>query len=226
MKNFRHVNNRCWLVYASSIGKHQVKKRTCLRRKFCFHLLQNMAQNNKTKLKQSILRAEVIALSFEFAVLVSDVFLWLFFCMVLVWKSMHFLSLAAILSKLASLAGNLADQFPVEGLSLFCDLLCLWIFRFECAFFAVSGSLTTSGLAITQFVSVETIPFKASCGFIWCILLRCLVTIFVFHRQPLIKWLQHWQLCEMNHNCRGWTNALICSGLVSTLFLFIRSCCI
>ena len=23
---FRHVNNRCWLVYASSIGKHRVKK--------------------------------------------------------------------------------------------------------------------------------------------------------------------------------------------------------
>ena len=26
-KNFRHVNNRCWLVYASSIGKHWVKKK-------------------------------------------------------------------------------------------------------------------------------------------------------------------------------------------------------
>ena len=25
-KNFSHVNNRCWLVYASSIGKHLVKK--------------------------------------------------------------------------------------------------------------------------------------------------------------------------------------------------------
>ena len=46
-KNFRHVNNRCWLVYGSSIGKHRVKKRTRLRRQFCFHIFKNMAQNNK-----------------------------------------------------------------------------------------------------------------------------------------------------------------------------------
>ena len=41
------MNNRCWLVYASSIGKHRVKKRTYLRGRFCFHFPKNMAQNNK-----------------------------------------------------------------------------------------------------------------------------------------------------------------------------------
>ena len=34
MKNiFRHVNNRCWLVYASSIGKHWSKKTHLFERK-------------------------------------------------------------------------------------------------------------------------------------------------------------------------------------------------
>ena len=41
---FKHVNNRCWLVYASSIGKHRVKN-TYLRGRFCFHILKNKAQN-------------------------------------------------------------------------------------------------------------------------------------------------------------------------------------
>ena len=37
---FRHVANRCWFVYASSIGKHRVKKRTYLRGRFCFPYFQ------------------------------------------------------------------------------------------------------------------------------------------------------------------------------------------
>ena len=43
---FRPVNNRCWFVYASSIDKHRVKKRTYLRGRFSFHIF-NMAQNYK-----------------------------------------------------------------------------------------------------------------------------------------------------------------------------------
>ena len=37
---FIHVNNRCWLVYASSTGQHRVKKRTFLRGRFCFPYFQ------------------------------------------------------------------------------------------------------------------------------------------------------------------------------------------
>ena len=37
---FKHVNNRCWLVYANSIGKYWVKKRTHLRGRFCFPYFQ------------------------------------------------------------------------------------------------------------------------------------------------------------------------------------------
>ena len=39
---FKHVNNRLWLVYASSIGKHRVviKKRSHLRGRFCFLYFQ------------------------------------------------------------------------------------------------------------------------------------------------------------------------------------------
>ena len=97
-----------------------------------------MAQNNKTNLKQLIFRAAGIAISFAFAALVSDVFLWLFF----VWDLLKvdaFLSLAAKLSGMASVAGNLAYKFPVEGLSLFRVLLCLWAFCLECAFFCRLG---------------------------------------------------------------------------------------
>ena len=43
---FRYVNNRCWLVYASPIDKHRMKKRNHLK-DFAFHIF-NMAQNNKT----------------------------------------------------------------------------------------------------------------------------------------------------------------------------------
>ena len=48
-----HLNNRCWLFYASSIGKHRVKKRTYLRVRFCFHIPKNMAQNNKAERERS-----------------------------------------------------------------------------------------------------------------------------------------------------------------------------
>ena len=40
----KHVNNQYWLVYASLIGKPRVKKWTYLRGRFCFHILNNMAQ--------------------------------------------------------------------------------------------------------------------------------------------------------------------------------------
>ena len=36
MKKKWHSNSRCWLVYASSIGKHRVKKRSYLGGRFCF----------------------------------------------------------------------------------------------------------------------------------------------------------------------------------------------
>ena len=45
---FKHVNNRCWLVYASSIGKHRVKKRTYLRGRFCFPYSQYGAKLKTT----------------------------------------------------------------------------------------------------------------------------------------------------------------------------------
>ena len=43
---FRHVNNRCWLVYASSFGKQRVKKTHLIEEDFAFHIF-NMAQNDK-----------------------------------------------------------------------------------------------------------------------------------------------------------------------------------
>ena len=44
---FKHVSNWFWLAYASSIGKHRVKKRTYLRGRYCFHIFKNMAQINE-----------------------------------------------------------------------------------------------------------------------------------------------------------------------------------
>ena len=41
---FKHVNNRCWLVYASSIGKHRVKDGPIWEEDFAFHIFK-MAQN-------------------------------------------------------------------------------------------------------------------------------------------------------------------------------------
>ena len=44
-----HYNELGWLVHASSIGKHRVKKRTYLRGRLCFDILKNMAQNKKKR---------------------------------------------------------------------------------------------------------------------------------------------------------------------------------
>ena len=44
---FKHVNNRCWLVYASSIGKHRVKNAPIWEDDFAFHIFK-MAQKTKT----------------------------------------------------------------------------------------------------------------------------------------------------------------------------------
>ena len=49
--SFRHVNNRCWLVYTSSIGKHRVKKMHLFERKILltivliWHQITKFVQN-------------------------------------------------------------------------------------------------------------------------------------------------------------------------------------
>ena len=47
---FTHVNNRCWLVYASSIDKHRVKNAPIWEEDFAFHIL-NMTQNKNLPVK-------------------------------------------------------------------------------------------------------------------------------------------------------------------------------
>ena len=44
-RSVKHVNNRCWLVYESSIGEDRIRKRTYFRGRFCFHIF-NIAKNN------------------------------------------------------------------------------------------------------------------------------------------------------------------------------------
>ena len=43
------MNNGFWLVYASSIGKHRVKKRTYLRERFCFPFFQYGAKYKESR---------------------------------------------------------------------------------------------------------------------------------------------------------------------------------